>query len=399
MTPLSEHLSARRRGPIVITLGLVAIAFGGCPSNIIYPDGFFSDAADAAMPPFTEPIETKISVDGAKGLVEDFKTITPGATLNLKGEVTCPANALCSYAWDFGDGTQKNGIDSGKKIFPEGYYHVRLAVRNRVGDKLGEAHVYVAAWKGIFKDDFNRKAMDNDQRGWVKPAARDAEYVIKDDWLYVKHDLRAPGSTGLVAMPLMKNSHVEVTVRRYPHASEIHYMDVLFRVNPLKRETSFYRVRFDQSAEGAGSHLRIAVFKIFDDDQHGMLLSDLSQPVAPWDKLPTCKTLADCDPAAYTLSCLLGKCVPTGCKGCAKKTNFDPTRKQDFRIIIDFRDESGIPTWDVKAIDPNNPSTVFLEQKHIQDTTPNPHLYAGMVGLAHFDLETYYDDFSAERKD
>ncbi|PIE20005.1 MAG: hypothetical protein CSA65_00155 [Proteobacteria bacterium] len=382
-----------------------------CPSNVIYPDagsegGTADDLVRMDSPleldlngPFipTEPIETKISVANGTALAENFKTINPGEGLSFKAEAICPEGATCKLKWDFGNGQTANTLDGGTQTFPKGYYHVRFTVSNINDDVLGEAHAYIAAWDGEFSDDFNRASVEWDKYGWVKPVQRDVEYVIKDDWLYLEHDHRAPGSTGLTASPLMHDAHAEVTVRRYPHGTEIHYMDVLFRVHPEKRETSFYRVRVDQSSAASGDHLRIAVFKIFNEDQHGLLLSDNTQPINPWTSLTDCKVRDDCDPNKYTVNCMLDKCVPTGCLGCTKVAPFDSARKQNLRILIDFRDVNGVPTWDVKIVDPANTSTVFLEQKNIQDTTPNPHLYAGMVGLAHFDLETYFDDFYVKR--
>lgn len=409
-TPLARRAAGR-----LASLGLLAGAImilAACPSNIIYPDGGaeggnpddLEQPGDGPLQPDVnepfipvDPLETKISVANAAALTENFKTINPGEGLSFKAEVSCPAGAECKYRWDFGGGKTAEGLDGGTQTFAKGYHHVRFTVSNVNDYVLGQAHVYVAAWDGEFSDDFNRASMEWDEHGWVKPVQQDFEYVIKDDWLYLEHDHRAPGSTGLVAMPLMLDSRAEVTVRRYPHGTEIHYMDVLFRVHPEKRETSFYRVRVDQSSAASGDHLRIAVFKIFNEDQHGMLLSDTTQKIDPWASLTDCKVRDDCDPNAYTVNCLLGKCVPTGCLGCTKVAPFDSARKQDFRIIIDFRDVNGIPTWDVKVVDPADTTKVFVEQKNIQDVSPDPHLYAGMVGLAHFDLETYFDDFYVKR--
>jgi hypothetical protein len=409
-TPLAFRFGGRPLGYVALLI-CATLALSACPSTVIYPDGGVEggtpdDLQQGDLPqqpdvngPFipTDPVEAKISVASAAALAENFKTINPGEGLSFKAEAACPAGAVCNYRWDFGGGKTAEGLDGGTQTFAKGYHHVRFTVSNVNNYVLGEAHAYVAAWDGEFSDNFDRSSMEWDKYGWVKPVQQDFEYVIKDSWLYLEHDHRAPGSTGLVAMPLMKSARAEVTVRRYPHGTEIHYMDVLFRVHPEKRETSFYRVRIDQSSAASGDHLRIAVFKIFNEDQHGMLLSDTTQPIDPWASLTDCKVRDDCDPTKYTVNCLLGKCVPTGCLGCTKKAPFDSARTQDFRVIIDFRDVSGLPTWDVKVVDPQNPTTIFVEQKNIQDTSPNPHTYAGMVGLAHFDLETYFDDFYVKR--
>lgn len=426
--------------------GVVAIAasllLAGCPSSIIYPDGPVPDGIrpdlgdhDGIKPDTvqqiipTEQIPVTMSVDGKEATPDVFETVTPGTKMTFKATAACPTGATCNYAWDFGDGKAgPKTLDGGSFTFAAGYHHVRFTVTNIRGYVLGVSNAYIAAWTGTFSDDFNRSNMDWDKHGWVKPLMPEVEWLVKDNWLYLKHDVRAPGSTGLTAMPLLKSAHVEVTVQRYPHGTEIHYMDVLFRVHPQKRNTSFYRVRVDQDRANANDHLRIAVFKIYNEDEHGVLISDTLQSATkpgsacdpnrttsacPWDDFKPCKINDDCTDynSESTIQCHQDHCTPVYCmtnnnppmnpaaNGCAVLLNFDPQRKQDIRIIIDFRDEAGIPTWDIKIVDPKNPTTVFLEQKGVKDYTPNPHLYAGMIGLAHFDLETYFDDFTFTRTD
>lgn len=342
--------------------------------------------------------EVRIGLGGDPAGREAFATIAPGGSVDFHGEVRCePEGALCNTHWTFPDGeVVANNLEPGARTFAAGYHHALLTVTTLNNQVLAEAHAYIAAWSGELRDDFNRPSMEWDARGWVHPVRSDVEYVIKDDWLYLKHDHRAPGSTGLMAYPMMRDAHVEVTVRRYPNPLEIHYMDVIFRADPQGRSYRFYRVRVDQSQDDQGQGLRIAIFKVYDEeDEHGMLISDVQQPVEPFDQLPTCQERLDCEPLAdsWAKNCQQGHCVPIQCIGCAQLTNFDPPRTQDFRIIIDFRDQGGLPTWDVRVVDPADTNTVFIEQLGLQDTTPNPHLHAGLVGLAHFDLETYFDDF------
>ncbi|MBW2731357.1 MAG: hypothetical protein JRH20_03130 [Deltaproteobacteria bacterium] len=328
---------------------------------------------------------------------EAFATIAPGGSVTFHGEVQCfPEGAVCEMGWTFPDGKVPDTLEPGARTFAAGYHHIVLTARTVGGEVVGEAHAYIAAWTGELRDDFNRGSMEWDQRGWAHPVRPDVEYLIKDEWLYIKHDIHGPGSTGLMAYPSMRDAHVEVTVRRYPNPLEIHYMDVIFRAHPQHRNYRFYRVRVDQSQEDQQQGLRIAIFKVYDEeDEHGLLVSDIQQPVDAFDQLLECTQRTDCEslPDAWAKNCQQGRCVPIQCLGCAELANFDPPRIQDFRIVIDFRDEGGLPTWDVRVVDPQDTSTVFIEQIGIQDTSPNPHLHAGLVGLAQFDLETYFDDF------
>lgn len=378
-----------------------ALALGGCYISSFddQPDpdqGIVEPDSEVIIEP-AYAAEVRIGLGDDPAGAEAFATIAPGGSVTFHGEVQCfPEGSVCETAWTFPDGEVRDNLEPGARTFAAGYHHATLTVTTVGGEVLAEAHAYIAAWSGELRDDFNRSSMEWEQRGWVRPVRPDAEYMIKDDWLYIKHDLHAPGSTGLMAYPSMRDAHVEVTVRRYPNPLEIHYMDVIFRADPQARAYRFYRVRVDQSQDDQGQGLRIAIFKVYDqDDEHGMLISDIQQPVDAFDQLPTCEEWADCEslPDSWAKNCQQGHCVPIQCLGCAQLTAFDPPRTQDFRIIIDFRDEGGLPTWDVRVVDPQDSNVVFIEQLGVQDSSPNPHLHAGLVGLAHFDLETYFDDF------
>lgn len=407
------------------TFCLLLFVANGCPSKIILDDVGVDaavDLVDMADPDSelnipVDEIDTFISTNGGDFLKESFFTEEgSSAEFSFNGRYVCPLRSICLPSWDMGDGQWIDGDAPPKQTFTAGFYHIRLRVKNTLGKIIGKADTYISVWHGEFRDDFNRTALDYDEHGWVKPEQEDVDYVIKDGWLYVEHDHRTPGSTGLTATPLMQNAHVEVTVRRYPNPFAIHYMDVLFRVHPLKRSTSFYRVRIDQGAVDeenpnatTNDFLRIAVFKIADEDQHGAMISDPNHPLDNWNELQSCQDARiclcppplplDCEETP-PFNCWQGKCVPIGCgdSGCIMTaTPFNPARDQDIRVIIDLQDVNNIPTFDVRIVNPDNPSEIYLEHLGIQDNTPTPHLYPGMTGLTQFNLETYFDDYLARK--
>jgi hypothetical protein len=141
-------------------------------------------------------------------------------------------------------------------------------------------------------------------------------------------------------------------------------------MRPSNRSGAFYRVRVWQGSAAHQDVLEIAVFKIISsDDQHGILLNDPSQP-------PTA------DPPPYWP------------QEAPMIDGFDPERTQDLRLIVDIsEDAEGIPIIRAKLVDPADPTRLLLEEPGARDVTADPHRYAGLVGLAHFDGESFFDDF------
>jgi hypothetical protein len=437
------------------------------------PDGVDNDGGE-----LPEPVDNAIAYISIKvgseaawrtRAADNFVSIDTrkekSVTIKLKGEVDCSPDpkenprAVCGFYWELGDGKKHENVAEPTSLTfdKEGYYHVKLYATTldtatmKTDKIVSVAHLYVAVWNGTFKDDFNRSDIEWDKRGWIKPIYTDFEYVLKDGWLYQKQDHGAPASTAIFAMPQMKDAHAEVTVKRYPNPLEIHYMDVIFRALATARTSKFYRVRIDQSQDDQGLHLRIAIFKIYQDDQHGLLISDQTNRVNDISNAPVCDAPKDppdptfnrCAaplktagiPNGWAFNCQFNRCVPIQCIGCVKMPNFNPSRDKDFRILIDFKDENVDvgggkmemrPTWDVTIVDPESCdkssgmprppcSTVYVKQK-VSDLSngksvgseggvdyaqvdPGPHMHAGFVGLAHFDLETYFDDFVIESLD
>jgi hypothetical protein len=342
--------------------------------------GLQPDYGDGGPPePDTEawPVQVSLAVNGNTDL-NGFATISPGASVTFSATVTCPSGSTCvGYNWDFGNGNKGTGLTPAAVTFAAGYHHVVFTVDDGKGKVLATKDGYVAAWSKTFQDEFNRPNVEWDAHGWVKPIVKDFDWKITNNWLYVSHNHQLPGSTAIMASPLVRNVHAEVTIKRAtvptaPGLDQNHYSDMILRMHPLKWEGSFYRVRVQEAGPGYDDLLQIAIFKIWDpNDQHGRLLNDKDQKY-PWN------------PAN----------LPTQCEtGCPELTGFDPQRKQNLRLIIDLTDVAGVPTFKVKLADPADPTKVFLEEKGATDPEPTPLNYAGTVGLTQFEYETYFDDF------
>lgn len=333
---------------------------------------------------FPRPAEGTFSGDrvfptGTIAMEHDFATLRPGGGVELDGVVSCPESmAPCSYRWDFGNGEQSTAEDPGRVYYgPEGFYTVTFTVTNRFGvSDPKPARAHVAVWQGTFADDFDRAALDFDRDGYRRPLLLTEQpmYSVKGNQLRVTGSWGLPGSTAITAWPVVRNARVEVTKRRQPVATDAegkpveHYCDIILRGHPQGWSGSFYRVRVWEEVEpGPGNPqargVELAVFKITSaGDQHGILISDPSQPPGT---------------------------NPTVCQQCAYVP--DVPRSQDLRVVVEL--------WEkqirARLSDPENPGTVLLTAV-AEDSLPGPLLYAGAVGLTHFEGQSTFDDLRVQ---
>ena len=352
------------------TLPDAAIPDAALP-DLVLPDQAVPDAMapDLAMPD-TQPapdlpqpdlgtLPTVVPTITINGTNIGFATITPGTALSFAAVVNCPAPHTCLYKWVFGNGATGTGVQPAAVTYAQpGMLHVKLTVTDSGGQTMGTATALVTVWSGTMSDTFNRAKLDWTKDLWIKPLDANAVFSIKSNWLHVTHNLQAPGSSAILAGPLVKDVHVEVTVKRSPLTSVVHYSDVILRMHPSKLAGSFYRVRIKEGVAQYNNEIDLEIFKIISAaDEHG-----ISLVAAP----PT-----------------LG--------------GFDPTRTTDIRVIIDLQDDaSGIPTFDVVFADASNTSKILLQLKGLKDTdtTAPAHAYPGFVGLTQYDGETSFDNFT-----
>ncbi|MCC6748435.1 MAG: PKD domain-containing protein [Deltaproteobacteria bacterium] len=291
----------------------------------------------------------------------DYRGLRLGQALELRGEASCAGSwAPCSYEWALGNGQTATGLTPGKVSFTKvGFYLPTLTAVSARGTRHS-AQAHLAAWDGTFRDDFNRPALDLDQRGWRKPD-EETKWTLEQDRLTCETALHRPGSSSLTAWPEARDVRVEVTVRRNPDPTFDRWTDVILRLHPTKRSRSFYRVRlWEETAPNNG--IELAVFKIEEtsETQHGVLISD---PTQAWS------TKAE------------------RCKSCAYREGYP--RGEDIRVVVSLVGSE----FELSASSPTQPSTPGLTQK-FKDPSPAPHLYAGHVGLALFEGKAQFDDFS-----
>jgi len=315
-----------------------------------------------------ELVDTVPSVDLPSGVIDttsDQITIKTGEAVYFTSKVYCPDDATpCTFKWDFGDGQTSTQQDPGKHVYKKaGFYKVTLLVTgaNKTKDPKPSV-VQVTAWNGTFKDDFNRAKVEYDKYGWRRPLLITDKpmYDIQKGWLHITGEWGLPGSTGILAWPQVKNFHLEVTKRRETDTTDEHYSDVIVRMHPSGGTGQFYRVRiWEENAPDSG--IEIAIFKIMSpDDEHGYLLNDPSQPQST---------------------------KPTQCKLCPYKEKYPRTK--DLRIIVDVQGA----TIKARIEDPKVPGVAVLTSPPTTDTIGAPYLYAGAVGLTHFEGISYFDDF------
>jgi PKD repeat protein len=302
--------------------------------------------------------------NGVIDLRYDSVTIGPGESVDFRSKVFCPPTASpCTYLWAFGNGQTSTLQNPGKIVFDKlGYYVVKLTVTDATGltDPL-PSKAYVAVWNGEFKDGFNRAEVEYDQYGWHRPLLYDELplFSIESGWLKERGDWTTPGSTALMAWPLVKDVHVEVLQRRVPESQGDHFSDIIVRMHPSGGVSQFYRVRIWQEGTSAAG-LEIAIFKISDgNDQHGILISDPTQP-------PSTR--------------------PTQCKACPYLPSYP--RNKDFKIVVDVQGRH----FHARLEDPAKPGVAILTSE-TDDPLEPPFLDEGLVGLTHFQGISHFEDF------
>jgi hypothetical protein len=298
-----------------------------------------------------------------------------GGSVDFRGRVTCPPEmAPCTYRWDFGDGRISTVKDPGPTVFSKlGYYRVTFTVTStegRADPTPGEAHV--AVWNGEFQDSFERPSLDFDRHGWRHPIHQDAApyHDIENGWLRIRGDYHLPGSTALVAYPLVGDCHIEVTKRRHPNPAETHFTDVIVRMHPSLNNGSFIRVRIQEERASVGNFVEVGVFKIMEaTDEHGWLINDeiLHHELHHID------------------------CIPAPQYGMCPSIDQFP-RTEDIRITIDVAGNR-ITTRLAAA---SNPGTVLLTAAATDDIG-TPYLYPGAVGVAQYEGVTHLDNFVMRR--
>lgn len=306
--------------------------------------------------------------NGVIDLRYDSITIGPGEAVDFKGKVYCPPKAQpCRYAWSFGNGQTSTAQNPGKIVYDKlGFYVVTFAVTDAAGlvDPL-PSKAYVAVWNGEFKDSFERAEVEYDKYGWRRPLLYDEVplFSIESGWLKERGDWTTPGSTALMAWPLVKDFRAEVLQRRVPQTQGDHFSDVIVRMHPSGGVSQFYRVRIWQEGTSANG-LEIAIFKISDgNDQHGILISDPSQPAST---------------------------RPTQCKNCPYLPAYP--RNKDFRIVVEVIGKK----FHAQLEDPAKPGVPILVSD-AEDTLDPPYLDAGLVGLTHFQGISHFKDFVLRR--
>ena len=328
----------------------------GVPPDAAQPDTV--PTADLPPPDLGPPpaVTPTITINGTS---TGFATVTPGTSLTFAATLSCPVPYTCLYKWNFGNGKTATGKTPTAVSFPSaGMFHVKLTVTDSTNYPMGTATAVVTVWSGTMTDNFNRTAMDWTKDLWIKPLDPKAVFSIKSNWLYTKNNLQKPGSGAILAGPLVKNLHLEVTVKRSPLTTVVHYSDVILRMHPTKLNGSFYRVRIKEGLAVYNNEVDLEIFKIISSsDEHGISIVP-TPPVA---------------------------------------SGYDPTRTKDIRVIIDLKnDASGIPTFDVVFAEAANTSKILLQLKGLKDTntTAPAHSYPGLVGLTQFDGETSFDNLS-----
>lgn len=322
-------------------------------------------------------------------------TLRPGESLQFTNSSTCPQDP-CTYTWDLGNGTTSTAATPPVMTFSQpGYYSLDVVRLDGTGASVSTtAHVMV--WSGSFVDSFARPSLSFKVDGWLPPVDPSISWAIVNDWLYVApHDQTFPGSTGLLAAPLVHNGHVEATVRRHPGAGDWHYTDILLRQHPRLWQSSFYRIRIFQAPSGEeGGMLQLAVFRIDPTtDQHGILLNDRGQALSQG----TCAVSAECPRGDYLNRCIEGVCRPVQPVDVPRIAGWNPGRDQDIRVVADLYDIGGVPTFSVKFVNPTNASDVFLEQT-FTDGLPDPLTYTGLWGLTTFRGDAYFDNFLLQER-
>ena len=317
----------------------------------------------------------------------DFITIRPGWSIDFQGQAAdCTG---CTYAWDFRNGHTSNlQHPAAVRYDTAGYYLVTMSV-SRNGTLIGTGRAAVVVWEGEFRDDFNRPSLDPETHGWIPAIAAGITWEIKDNWAFIPRiQVQAPGSTGLVAAPLVHNVRVEATLRRSDWVGDYHYVDILLRVHPTRWNGAFYRVRILQGpSEVRGGVLQIAIFRIVNPaDEHGVLLNDREQLL---DQGPC--TGEDVCFSLYDVACRDFFCRPIHVRDVPELQNWNPERNQDVRIIVELRDVDGKPQFKVQLADPQNPADIWLEDL-AYDHLPEAHRHAGLTGITTFMGDAYFDD-------
>lgn len=297
-----------------------------------------------------------ISIGNGPKTTHGHATIKPGGAVSLAGVVSCPVVFGCHYSWDLGNGTKSTAQSPGSVVYNTvGLHHLTFTVMDKHNTVLGTARADVAVWTGKYIDKFARTTIEWDKYLWFKPLDSAALFSIKSGMLHVKHDLGLPGSGAIRLAPLVHNLHLEVTIRRSPVTTVIHYSDVILRMHPQKLNGAFYRVRVKEGVALYGHEVDLTIFKIVDPaNEHGINLT----------------------PKPAILH------------------NYDPARKKNMRIKINLRDDkSGVPVFDVYLAEAANPNKILLQMLNIKDTTTAPHTHAGFTGLTQYTGETYFDDY------
>jgi hypothetical protein len=316
-----------------------------------------------------------------------FATIRTGWSLNVMGSVTCPT-ASCAYAWELPGGQTSTQLNPGTLTFSQdGMYRLTLTVKDAGGAEVGKNWANVAVWNGTFTDDFNRAAIDWEIHGWVPPIWPGIVWDLQNNWLRVEPlQKEAPGSTGVVAYPLVQDGHVEVTIQRCPRRDYTHFTDVLVRMHPVDWNGKFYRIRIQQSADAIdGGDLQLAVFRIVHStDEHGILINDRQVKV---DNGP-CQVQSDCTIG----SCIDNVCRPQTVQDVPHVSSWNSTRDQNIRVMADVRDVNGVPQFHVKFVNAAKPTEIFIDQT-FPDGVSNPYTYRGLWGLTSFQGDANFDDF------
>jgi hypothetical protein len=230
-------------------------------------------------------------------------------------------------------------------------------------------------WAGQFEDDFDRVELAAEQNGWRLPLSTDPtlNWSIDEQWLRVSGDLGLPGSAALRVDATAEDLHLEVTIHR-TDLSEPHFTDVIVRMDPALLNQSFYRVRIYQEHVGVpgkpddpddpdygNGGLQIAIFKITPDmgNEHGIVINDAAYP--PEKGMTYCTSCPWADSVASDIH---------------------------LRVIVDLVGA----TFAVKIVKAGDPSQLILQSNAV-DTTSNPLMGPGYVGLAHYSGVAQFDDF------
>ena len=333
---------------------------GGVEAGPSPEAGAEAGPGDAAAPDIGPLPTPQLMINNDPTSTHGYATVKVGGALTFTGVMSCPAAVGCSYAWNFGNGKTATGKTPAAVTYAKaGQHHVTFTVRDKSNAVVGTAKGLVTAWSGKHSDSFTRAAVDWDTHLWLKPISSAVSFSIKSNWLYTSNTLGLPGSGAIRSSPLVKDVHVEVTIKRSTLTTAIHYTDVILRMHPSKLNGSFYRVRVKEGVAAYNNEVDLTIFKIISSaDEHGISLTKTPPILA----------------------------------------GYDAARKQDILLKVDLKDDkSGVPVFNVTMASAAAPTKVLLQLKDVKDSTTTPHSYAGFTGLTQFKGETYYDNFVVQQ--